>query len=134
MAQTESAISDSRQTSPHWPELLSKTICDLSLLAHTEFELHEAGLKRVIEGQIDRMSILALLTAIFMYGLLLLVGGLVLLIHLWLDWWLALLIMGTAAIVAGLALRWAMAPRHEAGTHQSVEPRRGLADGTQARS
>jgi hypothetical protein len=81
MAQTESAISHSRQTSYHWPELLSKTICDLSQLAHAEFELNEAGLKPVIEGQIDRMPILGLLTAILMYALLLFIWGLVLFIH-----------------------------------------------------
>jgi hypothetical protein len=85
--------------------LLSKTICDLSQLAHAEFELHEAGLKQVIEGQIDRMPILGLLTAILMYGLLLFIGGLVLLIHLW----LALLIVGAAAIAGGLVFRWAIA-------------------------
>jgi hypothetical protein len=41
--------------------------------------------------------------------LLLLLSGVVLLIHLWLAWWLAFLVTGTATIGSGLAFRMVMA-------------------------
>src|ERR1700730_4811907 len=104
MAQTESADPHWRQAmTADWPELLSKTISDLSEFVRTELELREAGLKRIIEAQIDRAVGMAAVVIVLMYGLLLLLGGVVLLIHLWFDWWLAFSITGTATVASGLA-------------------------------
>jgi hypothetical protein len=38
----------------NWPELLSKTVDDLSRIARTEVELLEVTLKRLIEAQTDK--------------------------------------------------------------------------------
>jgi hypothetical protein len=51
------------------------------------------------------------------YGSLFLLGGIVLLLHLWLDWWLAFLITGFVIIGAGVLfqLRMTAAARAKSG-------------------
>lgn len=64
--------------------------------------LLEVTLKRLIEAQTDKIvGMLALLVAVI-YGSLFLLGGVVLLIHLWLAWWLSFLITGSAIVSAGV--------------------------------
>jgi uncharacterized membrane protein len=87
---------------PNWPELLSKTVDDLSKIARTEIELLEATLKRLIEVQTDKIVGMLFLLIALIYGSLFLLGGIVLLIHLWLDWWLAFLITGFVIVCAGV--------------------------------
>ena len=41
---------------PNWPELLSKTVDDLSRIVRTEIELLDVTLKRLIEVQIDKIT------------------------------------------------------------------------------
>ena len=86
---------------PNWPELLSKTVDDLSSVAKTEIRLLEATLKRLIEAQTDNIVGMLVLVIALGYGSLFLLGGVVLLIHLWLAWWLAFLITGVAITCAG---------------------------------
>ena len=94
---------------PNWPELVSRTVDDLSRIARTEIELLEVTLKRVIEAQTDKIvGMLSLLVALI-YGSLFLLGGIVLLIHLWLDWWLSFLITGAAIVAAGVIFQMRMA-------------------------
>ena len=94
---------------PNWPELVSKTVDDLSRIARTEIELLEVTLKRLIEAQTDKIvGLLSLLVALI-YGSLFLLGGIVLLIHLWLAWWLSFLITGAAIVAAGVIFQMRMA-------------------------
>lgn len=93
---------------PNWPELVSKTVDDLSRIARTEIGLLEVTLKRLIEAQTDKIvGMLALLVAVI-YGSLFLLGGVVLLIHLWLAWWLSFLITGSAIVSAGVFFQMRM--------------------------
>jgi hypothetical protein len=94
---------------PNWPELLSKTVDDLSRIGRTEIELLETRLKHLIEAQIDNVTGMLVLVVALSYGLLFLLGGLVLLIHLWLAWWLSLLIIGAAIASAGIVFQLRMA-------------------------
>ena len=92
----------------NWPELMSKTVGDLSHIAKTEIELLEASLRRLIESQTNNViGILSLLIAL-LYGSLLLLGSVVVLLHVWLTWWLALLITGSATVSAGLLIKLVM--------------------------
>jgi hypothetical protein len=102
---------------PSWPELLSKTIDDLSKIARTEVELLEATFKRLIEAQTDKIVGMLFLLVALIYGSLLLLGGIVLLIHTWLDWWLAFLITGFVIVGAGVffQLRMSAAARAKSG-------------------
>jgi putative superfamily III holin-X len=94
---------------PNWPELVSKTVDDLTRIVRTEIELAEVSLKRVIEAQADKAVGLLFLLVALIYGSLFLLGGVVLLIHLWLDWWLSFLITGVAIVAAGVVFQMRMA-------------------------
>jgi hypothetical protein len=100
-----------------WPQLLSKTVDDLSRIARTEMELLEVTLKRLIEAQTDKIVGMLFLLVALSYGSLFLFSGIVLLIHLWLAWWLAFVITGVAIVLAGISfqMRMKMAAREKAG-------------------
>ncbi len=97
------------QSNPNWPELVSKTVDDLANIGRTEIELLETRLRRLIEAQIDNVAGILVLVVALSYGSLFLLGGLVLLIHLWLAWWLSFLITGIAVAAAGILFQMLMA-------------------------
>src|ERR1700724_2609207 len=88
-----------------WPQLLSKTVDDLSRITRTEMELLEGTLKRLIEAQTDKIVGMLFLLVALSYGSLFLFSGIVLLIHLWLAWWLAFVITGVAIVLAGISFQ-----------------------------
>jgi hypothetical protein len=92
----------------NWPELLSKTVDDLSKIARTEVELLEETFKRLIESQTDKIVGMLFLLVALIYGSLFLLCGIVLLIHLWLDWWLSFLITGFVIVGAGVSFQLRM--------------------------
>jgi hypothetical protein len=75
---------------PNWPELMSKTVGDLSHIAKTEIQLLEANLRRLIQSEASRIIGILILAIASLYGSVLLLGGVVILLHVWLTWWLAL--------------------------------------------
>jgi hypothetical protein len=93
---------------PNWPELLAKTVDDLAKVASTEIRLLEVTLKRLIESQTDKIVGMLGLVVALGYGSLFLLGGIVLLLHLWLAWWLSLVITGAAVCSAGIAFQMVM--------------------------
>jgi Putative Actinobacterial Holin-X, holin superfamily III len=94
--------------SPNWPELLSKTIDDLSRIARTEMELLVAKLGLLLEAQTDKIAGTLILVVALSYGSVFLLVGIILLIHLWLAWWLSFLITGAAIVMAGVFLQMTM--------------------------
>jgi Putative Actinobacterial Holin-X, holin superfamily III len=93
---------------PNWPELLSKTVDDLARVAQTEIQLFEATLKRLIEAQTDKIIGMLVLVVALTYGSVFLLGGIVLLLHLWLAWWLSFLITGIVICSAGVVFQIGM--------------------------
>jgi Putative Actinobacterial Holin-X, holin superfamily III len=93
---------------PNWPELLSKTVDDLTRIARTEIGLLEARLGLLLKAQTDKIAGMLLLVVVLSYGSLFVLGGIVLLLHLWLAWWIAFLITGTAIVLAGVFLQMMM--------------------------
>ncbi len=87
---------------PSWPHLLAKTVDDLTSIIRTDIQLLGKTLESVVEAQTDKMSAILILVMACVYASLLLLGAVVLLLHLWLDWWLSMLI--TSALVAGTAV------------------------------
>ncbi len=72
------------EVTPNWPQLLSKTTDDLSLIARTEMELLVAKLGLLLEAQTDKITgagVLLLIVALS-YGSLVVLGGIVRLIDL----------------------------------------------------
>jgi VIT1/CCC1 family predicted Fe2+/Mn2+ transporter len=96
------------EVSPNWPELLSRTIDDLSRIARTEMELLVAKLGLLLEAQTDKIAGTLILVVALSYGSLFLLVGIVLLIHLWLAWWLSFLITGAAIVMTGFFLQMTM--------------------------
>jgi len=88
-----------------WPALLSKTADDLSQIGRTETEFMTISLKLLVESETDKFVGQAILILTLSYGLLLILGGIVLLVHFWLAWWLSLLIAGAMATSASIPLR-----------------------------
>jgi Putative Actinobacterial Holin-X, holin superfamily III len=96
------------EVSPNWPQPLSKTIDDLSRIARTEMKLLVAKLGLLLEAQTDKIAGVLFLIVALSYGSLFLLGGIVLLIHLWLAWWLSFLITGAAIVIAGVFFQMTM--------------------------
>ena len=96
------------EVTPNWPEVLSKTVDDLSRIARTEMELLVAKLGLLLEAQTDKIAGMLFLIVALSYGSLFLLGGIVLLIHLWLAWWLSFLITGAAIVIAGVFFQMTM--------------------------
>jgi cation transport ATPase len=98
-------------TDSTWPKLLAETVDEVARIVRTEIRLAEASLKRIIESQTERvMGALFLLVAL-VYGSMFVLGGVVLLIHQWLAWWMAFGITGIVIIVAGFTFQTIMARR-----------------------
>jgi hypothetical protein len=93
---------------PNWPQLLSKTVDDLTRIARTEIELLESRLGMLLEVQTDKIAGMLFLLVALSYGSLFLLGGVVLLLHLWLAWWLSFLITGAAIVLAGILFKQTM--------------------------
>jgi len=93
---------------PNWPDLLSKTVDDLSRIARTEIELLEASLGRLIQAQTSKIVGMLFLLVAVIYGSFFLLGGVFLLLNLWLDWWAAFLITGFIIVSAGVFFQFKM--------------------------
>jgi CheY-like chemotaxis protein len=73
------------EVTPNWPQLLSKTTDDLSRIARTEMELLVAKLGLLLEAQTDKITGVLFLIVALSYGSLVVLGGIVRLIDLWLT-------------------------------------------------
>ena len=96
------------EETPNWPHLLSKTVDDLTRIARTEMEILETKLGLLLEAQTNKIAGMLLLVVALSYGSLFLLGGIVLLLHLWLPWWLSFLITGAVIVIAGVTLQMTM--------------------------
>ncbi|HKV54312.1 MAG TPA: phage holin family protein [Candidatus Binataceae bacterium] len=94
--------------SPDWPTLLGQAIDDLSRVAQAEIRLIELHFTAALENVIqDAMAMLIVATALLCAeGCF--VAALILLIHQWLQWWIALAIAGAIMVISGVGLRIAI--------------------------
>lgn len=98
-------------TDSSWPQLLAETVDEVARIVRTEIRLAEASLRRMFENQTERvMGALFLLVAL-VYGSIFILGGVVLLIHQWLAWWMAFGITGIVIIAVGFTFQAIMARR-----------------------
>ncbi|MGH7915751.1 MAG: phage holin family protein [Candidatus Binataceae bacterium] len=100
-----------RQTD--FAELASRIVDDLAKILRSEIRLFDASLRKTLESQTDRVLGALFLLVTLIYGSLCLVGGVILLLHIWLEWWLALGITGLAIIIAGGIFKMAMRKKAE---------------------
>jgi Putative Actinobacterial Holin-X, holin superfamily III len=94
-----------------WPQLLGETAEEVARIVRTEIGLAEASLRRLFENQTERVLGLIFLLVALVYGSIFVLGSFVLLIHQWLNWWVAFGITGIVIILAGIGLQTIMARR-----------------------
>ena len=98
-------------TDSTWSQLLAETVDEVARIVRTEIQLAEASLRRMFENQAERVLGAVFLLVALVYGSMFVLGSVVLLIHQWLAWWLALGITGIVIIVAGFGFQAVMARR-----------------------
>jgi fatty acid desaturase len=98
-------------TDSTWAQLLAETVDEVAAIVRTEIRLAEASLRRMFENQTERMMVALFLLVALIYGSMLVLGGVVLLIHQWLAWWMAFGITGVVTIAAGFTFHTIMARR-----------------------
>ncbi len=98
-------------TESTWPQLLAETVDEVARIARTEIRLAEASLSRVVENQTERVLSAVLLLVVLVYGATFVLGSVVLLIHQWLAWWMALGIIRIVIIAAGFGFQTIMGRR-----------------------
>ena len=84
--------SNLRETAAHtdFVELASRIVDDLAKILRSEIKLFDASLRKTLESQTDRILGSVFLLIALIYGSLCLIGGVILLLHTWLEWWMAL--------------------------------------------
>jgi hypothetical protein len=98
-------------TDSTWSQLFAETIDEVARIIRTEIRLAEASLSRMVENQTERVFAAMLLLAALVCGSLFVLGSVVLLIHQWLVWWMALGVTGTVTIAAGFGAQAIIARR-----------------------
>jgi hypothetical protein len=71
-------------------------------------DLLVAKLGLLLEAQTDKITGVLILVGALLYGSVFLLGGIVLLLHLWIAWWLSFLITGAAVVIAGVLFQMTM--------------------------
>jgi hypothetical protein len=98
-------------TDSTWSQLFAETVDEVARIVRTEIRLAEASLSRMVESQTERVLGAVLLLVALIYGSMFILGGVVLLIHQWLAWWMAFGITGIVIIAAGFGSQTILARR-----------------------
>jgi hypothetical protein len=103
-------------TDSTWSQLLAETADEVAQIVRTEIRLAEASLSRLLERQTERAFGAVLLLVALVYGSMFVLGSVVLLIHQWLAWWIALGITGVVIIGTGFGSQTITARRATRGS------------------
>jgi Putative Actinobacterial Holin-X, holin superfamily III len=87
-----------------WSTLVGRAIDDVSRIIQSEIGLLETTLRAVVVEQTDYALANLAVVAVMICAAICLLGALILFLHQWLQWWLALAIAGLVASVAGIAI------------------------------
>jgi len=90
-------------TEGDWSTLVGKAIDDVSRIIQSEIGLVETTLRAVVEEQTDYALANLATVALLICAAICMLGALILLLHQWLQWWLALAIAGVLASAVGIA-------------------------------
>ncbi|MGO9058268.1 MAG: phage holin family protein [Candidatus Binataceae bacterium] len=91
-------------TEGDWSTLVGRAIDDVSRIIQSEIGLFETTLSAAVEGQTDDALANLATVAVLICGAICMLGALILLLHQWLQWWLALAIAGGVAFAVGIAI------------------------------
>jgi len=99
------AVPEEPAHSANWSTLIGKAIDDVSRIAQAEIRLLGIHVSASVEGAIESILPILVAAAIIIGAEACLLTALVLLIHQWLQWWMAFGIAGIVALLAGLAIQ-----------------------------
>jgi hypothetical protein len=106
-----SARDSASGTEGDWSTLVGRAIDDVSHIIQSEVGLLETTVRAVVEEQTDYALANLAAVAVMICGAFCMLGALILLLHQWLQWWLALAIAGLVASAAGIAIHSAVGRR-----------------------
>jgi hypothetical protein len=98
-------------TEGDWSTLVGRAIDDVSHIIQSEIGLLETTVRAVVEEQTDYALANLAAVAVMVGAAFCMLGALILLLHQWLQWWLALAIAGLVASAAGIAIHAAVGRR-----------------------
>ena len=105
-----------------WSSLAGRAIEDVSRIIQSEIGLLETTLRAALEEQTDYALANLATVAVMICAAICMLGALILLVHQWLQWWLAFAIAGLAAAAVGIAIH-ATAGRRAAVRRPRVKAR-----------
>jgi hypothetical protein len=107
------------------PELAVRIVSDVERIVTAEASLLEANIIRATQVLLDRLYVESLLIGMAAIGAIALVIGFAFLLHQWMQWWQALLLLGVCVIAAAEILRRSLIPSTAIDATRAVtEPRR----------
>lgn len=116
------------------PELAVRVLSDFERIVAAEAGLIEANIIRAAQVLFDRLYVEALLIGLAAIGGIAVVISFALLLHEWMKWWQAMLVLGVCVIVAAELLRRALVSGTSTDAARAVtEPRRTAIDANVAR-
>jgi peptidoglycan/LPS O-acetylase OafA/YrhL len=99
---------------PSWPALITQLIRDFTEVVEAQVRLARASIPPALAEVLSRWISELIAGSVAFVGLLLLLCAAVLLLHKWLEWWLACGIVGAVCVVAAIGAMSALA--HEGDT------------------
>jgi Putative Actinobacterial Holin-X, holin superfamily III len=87
-----------------WSSLAGRAIDDISRIIQSEIGLFETTMKVALEEQTDYALANLATVAVMICAAICMLGALLLFLHQWLQWWLALAAVGLVASVVGIAI------------------------------
>jgi len=98
-----------------WTSLFARAVDDLTRIVHSEFRLLVAGMKTVLDEEIDRVLAFLVTGVLMMVGALCMIAAIIMFLHefLLLPWWQSFGITALAMFAIAVVIR-AMASRRPA--------------------
>jgi hypothetical protein len=104
MAATEPAEMRASNEQPDWTTLAARAIDDVARMVQAEIHLAEASFRASLKESIDdAFTMLAAAGLLAAAGICVLTAA-ILLLHHWLEWWLALAITGCVSAIIGVTV------------------------------
>jgi len=122
MAPTEPAELRGPSEPPEWTTLVARAIDDVARMVQAEIHLAEASIRSSLKESInDAFAMLAVAGFLAAAGICIL-AALILLLHRWVEWWLALAVTGCSSAIIGAAVTfvWRLSWRAKKNLGESV--------------
>ena len=117
--ESDTAI-EREQREPELPELVVRALGDFERIVEAEARLFEGNIVSAAQVLLDRLYVEAILIGLAGIGVAALLVSLALVLHLWMQWWAALGLLGVCAVVAAEVLRRSLIPSAATAAARSI--------------